>query len=166
MAVAHVLGGRPSGPVVRTLTALTAALVAVVLVAGPVAAAEHYRSAAALKLTGTSTRYGSAYLDRYFGGSPVGPVKTTIRVKATRMDASTQHSVRIWAGDCESEGTPLVSVVMTSTAAGVIDRTVALTASQRRKVQQAYDRGWPVIVTVAHGDIFLCGKLGSARLVP
>ena len=166
MTAGRLLGGRHAAPMTRTLTALTAALVALVLVAGPVAATEQYRSAAALRLTGTTSRYGSAYLDRYFGGSPVGPVKTTIRVKATRMDASARHSVRIWAGECESEGTPLVSVVMTSTASGVIDRTVSLTASQRRKVQQAYDRGWPVIVTVAHGDIFLCGKLGSPRLVP
>ena len=155
-----------AGPVARALTAVTAALIALVLVAGPVAATEHYRSAAALRLTGTTTRYGSAYLDRYFGGSPVGPTRTTIRVKTTNMDASARHAVRIWAGDCESEGTPLVSVVMASTASGAIDRTLNLTASQRRKVQQAYDQGWPLIITVAHGDIFLCGKLGSARLVP
>jgi hypothetical protein len=166
MTVARSFGGWPARPVARTLTAATAALVALALVAGPVAATEHYRNAAALRLTGTTTRYGSAYLDRYFGGSPVGPIKTTIRVKAANMDASARHSVRIWAGECESEGTPLVSVIMASTASGAIDRTVSLTATQRRKVQQAYDRGWPLILTVAHGDIFLCGKLGSPKLVP
>ena len=166
MTAARSLGRWPARPVARTLTAATAAIVALVLVAGPVAATEHYRSAAALRLTGTTTRHGSAYLDRYFGGSPVGPIRTTIRVKAIDMDASARHTVRIWAGECESEGSSLVSVTMTSTAAGVIDRTVILSASQRGKVQQAYDHGWPIIVTVAHGDIFLCGKLGSARLVP
>lgn len=166
MTMARSLGHRSARPIARTLTAVTAALVALVLVAGPVAAAEHYRSGAALRLTGTTIRYGSGYLDRYFGGSPVGPTRTTVRVKAVDMDPSARHTVRIWAGVCESEGTVLASVVMTSSASGTIDRTVLLTATQRRKVQQAYDRGYPVIVTVAHGDIFLCGKFGTPKYIP
>ncbi len=154
---------------VRPALALIAALLALLVAAAPVAAAEHYRSGAALREYDGGPKVGSAYLDRYFGGSPPGPTKTTVRVAMANVRAGT-YLVQIVAGECFSEGYVLarLSAKTTSTVSGQprLNRTLTLTTTQRRKVQQAYDAGSPVVVVVSRGEMSACGRFGSPKLVP
>jgi hypothetical protein len=156
--------GAAGRPGTRHLLALAIALVALIVAVEPVVAAEHYRSTAALR-TGDGARYGTAYLDRYFGGSPVGPTKTTVRVRATGLEPSTRTRVLVAAGECFSEGMKLASFYVTTSSTGTVNKTTALGTSYRRKVQQAYDRGYPVIVVVDDGHVSLCGPFGDPQLV-
>ena len=155
--------------VMRPLFALAAALLALLVAVTPVAAAEHYRSGAALRAYDGGPKIGSAYLDRYFGGSPPGPTKTTVRVVMANVTAGT-YLVQIVAGECFSEGYVLarLSAKTTSSVSGQprLNRTLTLTTAQRRKVQQAYDAGSPVVVVVSRGEMSACGRFGSPKLVP
>ena len=164
--------GLPGGALracARPLVALGAAVLAVLLAAAPVAAAEHYRSGAALRAYDGGPKVGSGYLDRYFGGSPPGPTKTTVRVVIPNAAAGA-YLVQIVAGVCFSEGFVLakLSARATSTVSGAtrLDRTLTLTSTQRRKVQQAYDAGSPVVIVVSRGDMAVCGRLGKPKLIP
>jgi hypothetical protein len=154
---------------IRPATALAAALLALLVAAAPVAAAEHYRSGAALREYDGGPKVGSAYLDRYFGGSPPGPTKTTVRVVMANVAAGT-YLVQVVAGECFSEGYVLarLSAKTTSTVSGQprLNRTLTLTSAQRRKVQQAYDAGSPVVVVVSRGEMSTCGRFGTPKLVP
>lgn len=153
----------------RPAIAAGIALLALLLAVGPVAAAEHYRSAAALREFDGGPKIGSAYLDRYFGGSPPGPTKTTLRVVVPKATSGT-YSVRIFAGVCFSEGFELVRLAAkaTSTVAGStkLDRTMTLTTAQRRKLQQAYDTGSPIGVVLSKGDWSACGQFGRPKYIP
>ena len=162
--VAPVRGaiGRPA---TRRLVALAVALVALIVAVEPVVAAEHYRSSAALR-TGDGVKYGTGYLDRYFGGSPVGPTKTTVRVRLTGLQPSARTLVLVAAGECFSEGSRLASYYVTTSSTGTLNKTTALGASYRRRIQQAYDRGYPVVVVVDDGYTSLCGPFGDPKLVP
>jgi hypothetical protein len=151
-------------PATRPLIAFAVALFALILAVEPVVAVEQYRSTATLR-TGDGARYGTAYLDRYFGGSPVGPTKTTVRVRATGLEPSTRTRVLVAAGECFSEGAKLVSYYVYTSSSGSVNKTTALSASYRRKIQRAYDLGYPVIVVVDDGYVSLCGKFGDPSLI-
>jgi hypothetical protein len=153
----------------RRMAPAFVALIALVLTAGPVAAAEHYRSSGPLYSdAGFGDRYGTSYLDRYFGGSPVGPIKTTVRIVAHDLAPSTRYQAMIAAGYCASEGYKLAGFTVTTGSTGAVNRTVLMGASARRAIQHAYDHGSPIIVVVSDsaGDQSYCGKLGNPKFIP
>jgi hypothetical protein len=152
---------------VRRMAPVFVALMALVLTAGPVVAAEHYRSSGPLYGdSGFGDRYGTSYLDRYFGGSPVGPTKTTVRIVAYHLAPSTQYQAVVAAGYCASEGYKLAGFSVTTGSTGAVNRTVLMGASARRAIQRAYDLGSPIIVIVWNGDESYCGKVGNPKLIP
>ena len=152
----------PTGPArIRRsfLAALVAAGIALVLAVSPVTATEIYRSTAYLYNQAETTWYGTATLDRWFSSSPPAPLKTHLKLDMVGLNGSRWHWVRVVAGDCWGEGVKLASIRVQSGVSGKIKKTLVLTATQRRAVQRAYDRGWPLIVTFIGGGRDLCGKL-------
>jgi hypothetical protein len=143
----------------RWAAALVAAGLALVLAASPVTATEIYRSTAWLYNQTQSTWYGTATLDRWFSSSPPAPLKTHLKLEMTGLNGSRWHWARVIAGDCWGEGVRLASFRVQSGTSGKIKKTLALTATQRRAVQKAFDRGWPLIVTFVGGGRDLCGDL-------
>jgi len=157
--------GYPIEPAGRTriprslVAALVAAGMALVLAVSPVTATEIYRSTAYLYNQTQSTWYGTATLDRWFSSSPPAPLKTHLKLDMVGLNGSRWHWVRVVAGDCWGEGVKLASIRVQSGVSGKIKKTLLLTTTQRRAVQKAYDRGWPLIVTFAGGGRDLCGQL-------
>ncbi len=152
----------PTGPsrIRRSLlAALVAAGMALVLAVSPVTATEIYRSTAYLYNQAETTWYGTATLDRWFSSSPPAPLKTHLKLDMVGLNGSRWHWVRVVAGDCWGEGVKLASIRVQSGVSGKIKKTLVLTATQRRAVQKAYDKGWPLIVTFIGGGRDLCGKL-------
>ena len=141
------------------LAALVSAGLAVVLAASPVTATEIYRSTAYLYDQTQTTWYGTTTLDRWFGSSPPAPLKTHLKLDMVGLNGSRWHYVRVIAGDCWGEGVKLASIRVKSGVSGKIKKTLVLTTTQRRAVQKAFDRGWPLIVTFVGGGRDLCGEL-------
>jgi hypothetical protein len=139
--------------------ALAAAGAALVLAVSPVTATEIYRSTAHLYNQTQATWYGTATLDRWFSSNPPAPLKTHLKLDMVGLNGSRWHWVRVVAGDCWGEGVKLASIRVQSGVSGKIKKTLVLTATQRRAVQKAYDRGWPLIVTFIGGGRDLCGEL-------
>src|SRR5512146_94371 len=143
----------------RRLLALPAAIIAAVLATAPVAATEIYRDVSYLYTQDLETWYGIATVTRWYGGSPPGPIKTTIRLDLTDLKSSRWYAARIIAGECWSEGRTLVGVRVKSGTTGRLLKTVTLTATQRRAVQNGLDRGWPLGVMFIGNGMTLCGPL-------
>ena len=114
----------------------------------------------------TSAFRSAPYLDRYFGGSPVGPTKTTVRIVAYHLAPSTRYQAAVAAGYCASEGYKLAGFTVTTGSTGAVNRTVLMGASARNAIQHAYDHGSPIIVLVWNGDEYYCGKVGNPKFVP
>ena len=152
----------PTGPTrIRRslLVALVAAGMALVLAVSPVTATEVYRSTAHLSNQTQTTSYGTATLSRWFSSRPPAPLKTHLKLDLVGLNGYRWHWVRVVAGDCWGEGVKLASIRVQSGVSGKIKKTLLLTTTQRRAVQKAYDRGWPLIVTFAGGGRDLCGQL-------
>lgn len=143
----------------RRLFAVPVAVLALVIATSPVAATEIWRSHAYLYNQAETTWYGEATMDRWFGGSPVGPIKTTLKLDMADLKASRWYKAKIIAGDCWSEGYTLVSISVKSGTSGKMLKTLGLTATQRRAVQRAYDYGWPVSAMFVGNGLELCGAL-------
>jgi hypothetical protein len=143
----------------RRLLAVPVAVVALILATSPVAATEIWRSHAYLYDQAETTWYGEATLDRWFGGSPVHSIKTTLKLDMADLKSARWYKAKVIAGDCWSEGYTLASISVKSGASGKILRTLGLTSAQRQAVQRAYDRGWPVSAMFVGNGLELCGAL-------
>jgi hypothetical protein len=143
----------------RRLFAVPVAVLALVLATSPVAATEIWRSHAYLYDQAETTWYGEATLDRWFGGSPVGSIKTTLKLDMSDLKPSRWYAAKVIAGDCWSEGYTLATIKVKSGTSGRILRTTALTSTQRRAVQRAFDNGWPVSAMFVGNGLELCGPL-------
>jgi hypothetical protein len=143
----------------RMVAALATATLCVILAATPVTATEVYRNVSYLYTQDQSTWYGMATLDRWFSSSPPAPIKTTLKVDVTDLKPSRYYYAKIYGGECWSEGYLIASIKVKSGTSGKILKTMLLTASQRRGVQRAYDRGIPLMVLFVGSGLQLCGPV-------
>ena len=88
--------------------------------------------------------------------------KGVLRVRATKLRASSSYTVTVYRGRCGGTATRLFTLPsLTTTSTGAISRTLAISAAQLRTFRSNWNAGKGVAVQLARGSSKRCGGFAA-----
>ena len=149
-------GSKASARVVAAVIATFFASVIVVGANAPEAAAATVVQTWQARIGASSSLTDTATLQVY------DTAKGVLRIRATKLRASSSYTVTLYKGHCGGMATKLLSMSsVTTTSTGAASRNLAVSAAQIKTIRSRWNAGSGVAVQLARGSSKRCGDLGS-----
>jgi hypothetical protein len=149
-------------PLARAGVAVVAALLACIVPtpSAPVAVAATVTQTWQARIAATNALTDTATIQAYDTGSG------TLRIRATKLRASSVYTVTLYRGRCGWPATRLIALPsVTTSSSGSLTRNLALTAARVKTIRSTWNAGPGVAIQLARGSSKRCGDLGAYAAV-